>query len=359
MVFYVLLAVIIVGMFLVSFKYPSVEKNISLLLLSLLVLIGGFRDGIGWDYNNYINWYHNGTRDDGFEFGFLGLLKIFRYFNIDYHFLFFFFSFFTYFFAYLGIRKYTKNISLPLMLYFLIPVLFLYSFTYIRQFLSVAIAFYAFSYLLEKKYLIYFLLMFLGISIHYSCLIPFIFFIIVYLWGSQLKVKYLYIGLIFSFILSQLGVIYVLSLLFKDSHYLFYVSSKFAVPVPRIKIVVFNVVGAFVIWYYDRNGFKDRRQKYFLVLYIIAILILNLFSESRELTRIYIYFRIFEILLIAEIINDALFKRKYVLVSIFVCCFYLIPFFRAIKIDCEGTVSKELRLIPYKTILLPGVAFNF
>ncbi|HEY6142143.1 MAG TPA: EpsG family protein [Flavobacterium sp.] len=357
MIFYVLLAVIAVGVFLVSYRYPSTEKTISLSLLSLLVLIGGFRDTIGWDYYNYTTWYLNGTRDDGFEFGFLGLMKVCRYFNIDYHFLFFLVAFFTYFFAYLGIRKYTKNSSLPLVLYVFIPVLFLYSFTYIRQYLSVAIAFYAFNCLLEKKYLIYFMLMFLGISIHYTCLIPFVFFTIVYIWGSQLKIKYLYAVLIFSLILSQFGVIHILSILLKDSHYSYYVIDKFSLPVPILKLFVFNVVGAFVIWYYNRNGFKDEKQKFFLILYIVSILILNLFYESTELTRIYIYFRIFEILLIADIINDALFKRKYVLVSVFIFCFYLIPYFRAIKIDYEMT-PRDQKLIPYKTLLLPGVNFN-
>lgn len=357
MIFYVLLVVVVLSLFLISYRFPTAEKGISLILLGILVFVGGFRDRIGWDYNSYTNWYLRGTRDDGLEFGFLGIMKVFRYLNVDYHFLFFLVSFFTYLFAYLGIRRFTKKSSLPLVLYTLIPVLFLYSFSCIRQFLSVAIAFYAFSYLLEKKYLIYFLLMFLGASIHYSCLIPFVFFMVVYQWGSPFKVRYLYICLIFSFILSQFGVIHILSLLFKGSHYLFYVSDKFAIPVPTLKLFVFNVVGVFVIWYYDRNGFKDERVKYFLILYIFSILILNLFSESVHLTRIYIYFRIFEILLIADIINNILFNRKYALVSVFVFCFYLLPYFRAIKIDYE-MAPEGLKFIPYKTLLLPGVNFK-
>lgn len=349
MVFYVLLVVVFVCFFLVAYKHPTTEKDVSLTLLGIIILIGGFRDRIGWDYYSYTNWYLNGTRDDGLEFGFLGIMQVFRYFNLDYHFLFFFFSFFTYLFAYLGIRKYTKNSSLPIVLYVLIPVLFLYSFTYMRQFLSVAIAFYAFSFLLDKKYLGYFLLMFVGTSIHYSCLIPFFFFLIVHKWGIFVKSYYLYLLMGATFIMGQVGIIHWLGLLFKDSHYLLYVSTKLAVSVPLLKLLVINTMGFFVINYYDKYGFQNHNQKYLLLLYVSSILILNLFSESTELTRLYIYFRIFEILLVAELIYVALENKRFWFMS-FVCCFYLLPYFRAINIDYERA-PENLKLIPYKSLL--------
>lgn len=355
MTFYILLVVLVVGLFFIAYKYPTTEKAISLTLLGIIILIGGFRDRIGWDYNSYTNWYLKGTRDDGFEFGFLGIMQIFRYLNLDYHFLFFFFSFFTYLFAYLGIKKYTKKSSLPMVLYVLIPVLFLGSFTYIRQFLSVAIAFYAFSFLLDKKYFVFFLLMFIGVSIHYSCLLPFFLFMVVYKWGIFVKSRYLYILMVITFIIGQIGIIHWLSLFLKDSHYLFYVSAKFSVSVPLLKLLVINTMGFLVINYYDKYGFKYPNQKYLLVLYVCSILFLNLFSESVELTRLYIYFRIFEIILVAEIFQIALLNKRFWFVG-FVCCFYLLPYFRAIILDYESS-SKNLKLTPYKSLLLKSTSF--
>ena len=250
MVFYILLVVVVICLFRVSFVFPRFEKAVSLILLGIMILIGGFRDRMGWDYSFYTNWYLYGTRDDGLEFGFLGIMKIFRYLNLDYHFLFFFFSFFTYLFAYLGVKKYTKNSSLPLVLYFLIPVLFLYSFTYVRQFLSVTIAFYAFSYLIEKKYISYMLLMFVGFSIHYSCIFPFVVFLVVFNWGDLIKSKHLYILMGVSFFISQIGIIYWISIILKNSHYSHYVSSKFVNTVPLLKLVIMNTMGFLVINYY-------------------------------------------------------------------------------------------------------------
>ena len=354
MVFYILLVFIILALYIVTYYYPSTENTISVILLIAMILIGGFRDGIGWDYKNYTYWYLTGTRDSNVEIGFLTIMKVFRFLKLDVTFLFFFFSFFTYLFAYLGIKKYTKKSSLPLVLYFMIPVLFLYSFTYIRQFLSVTIAFYAFGFLLEKKYWFFFSLMLLGISIHYSCLIPFVVFIAVFRWGEIIKIRYLYVLMGISFVISQIGVIHLLSFVFKDSHYLYYVSSKFAVPVPLIKLVALNTMGLIVLWYYEKFGFQFPHQKYLLLIYISSIVFVNVFSESTELTRIYIYFRIFEILLVSEIIYSALLNKKFWLIS-FMCCFYIYPFFRAIKIDGKNQIYEEQRLVPYKSLLLKNI----
>jgi hypothetical protein len=353
MVFYILLIVIILGLYLFSYRNPHLDKRVSLLLFGILVLIGGFRDRIGSDYISYMNWYIKGTRDDNVELGYLAIMKVFRFMDLHYHFLFFFVSFLTYLFAYLGVREYTKKSSLSLVLYALIPVMFLISFTTIRQSLSVTIAFYAFSYLLQKKYIVYFLLMMFGVSIHYSCLIPSVVFLIVFRWGEFVKMYHLYALMVITFIIGQIGIIHWVSLFFKDSHYYPYLSTQLNVPVPLLKLLIINGMVFFALKFYDKEGMQFSNQKYVLLLYVCSILFLNLFCESTDLTRVYIYFRIFEIIIIAEIIHDAMVKRRFYLLA-FMCCFYVLPYFRAIKIDYENS-PKNLKLIPYKTLLLPGI----
>lgn len=348
--FYILLISIILSLFFIGNKFPNIENIISFILLIILILVGGFRDKVGSDYIFYTNWYIEGTRDDGFEVGFLAIMKIFRYLNLDYKFLFFFFSFFTYLFVYLAIKKYTKDVNLSLMFYFLVPVLFLCSFIYIRQSLSVAIAFYAFTFLLDKKYVIYFLWMMVGILFHYSCLIPFVVFFVIHTWGYSIKKNYLYILMGISFIISRVGIIYLMSLFLKDSHYLHYVSSK-AIPVPLLKLIVINTMGILIISYFNKRGFQHDWKRYILIVYVFSIFFLNIFSESGELTRVYIYFRIFEIILVSDIIRYAIQNRRFLLISV-ICCFYFFPFFRAIKIDSESSLKDEFKLVPYRTLLL-------
>ncbi len=237
-----------------------------------------------------------------------------------------------------------------MILYFLIPVLFLCSFIYIRQSLSVAIAFYAFTFLLEKKYFIYFLWMLLGCSFHYSCLIPFVCFFVIYLWGYLIKDYHLYILMGVTFIISRIGIIYLISFFLEDSHYLYYVSSK-VIPVPLLKLLAINLMGVLVIKYFAERGFQYDWQRYLLLIYVCSILFLNIFSESGQLTRVYIYFRIFEIILVADILRHALKNKRFLLIS-FLCCFYFLPFFRAIKIDSESSLKDEFKLAPYRTLLL-------
>lgn len=191
---------------------------------------------------------------------------------------------------------------------------------YIRQCLSVAIAFYAFAFLLDKKYIIYFLWMVVGISFHYSCLIPFVVFFVIYTWGHSIKNYHLYVLIGISFIMSRIGIIHLISLLLKDSHYLYYVSSK-AIPVPLLKLLVINVMGLLIINYFSQKGFQYNYQRYLLLLYVCFIILLNVFSESSDLTRIYIYFRIFEIILVADIVRYALLNKRFLLIG-FICCFY-------------------------------------
>ncbi len=95
MEFYALVLIILLFLFSIGYRYPSIKKIIGLMLLAILVLIGGFRDKVGSDYILYTNWYIKGTRDDSFEIGFLTIMKVFRCLNLDYKFLFFFFYLFV------------------------------------------------------------------------------------------------------------------------------------------------------------------------------------------------------------------------------------------------------------------------
>lgn len=350
MIFYILFLITVFFIYFFSEKYPKHENLTSLLVLFIMLFVGCFRNKIGGDYQYYTNWYLYGTRDDNLEFGFVTIMNVFRYFKVKPFFIFFFCTFFTYIFAYLGFKKFTKKVTLSLLLYILIPSMFLYSFTIIRQFLSVAIAFYAFSFLLEKKYYFYIFFMFLGFSIHYTCIIPFVLFAIVKFYCPVIKLKHLLLFMFITFVISQIGIIHLFSLLLGSNHFSYYVSKEFSVSVPILKLLALNFIAFIVIVYYILYDFKTDIDKFFLVLYILAISLLNLFSESIGLTRIYIYFRIFEILVIGELFKVAFQKKKYILLTVFVFGYYVVPFFKTIIYEFENG-SNGCRLIPYKNII--------
>lgn len=318
MLFYLLFIFLSLGLLALGYYYPNKKKVLEWIVFILIVFIGGFRKKVGIDYGAYVNWYLHKTRDEDFEFGFVFIMNIFRKLNLDYTFLFFFFSFCTYLLVYLGIKKYTSNTSLALFFFILIPSLYLSSFTLIRQSFSVAISFYAFYYLLNKKYLIYTLLMLIGVSIHRTCLIPFVVFILVYMYVDRIKVTNLWFLMILSLILSKLKVIAFFGFIFENMRYSYYFSNR-QEPVDLLKLIVLNLVAVFILLYFEKLKNIYPYQKYFLILYSCSIIFLNLLSEQSDLTRFYVYFRIFEIIVISDLL--VLEKKKK---RIFLFFFFLV-----------------------------------
>ncbi|MFT6689220.1 MAG: hypothetical protein ACJAX7_002252 [Saprospiraceae bacterium] len=342
MIFYILFVLFCLE--LVIFRYFNPKRNIIVesLLFLIIVVISGLRKKVGIDYMAYVNWYQNKTRDDDFEFGYVFIMNVFRKLNLDYSVLFFFFSFFTCLFVYLGVKKYTPNTSLALLFFIIIPSLYLASFTLIRQSFSVAISFYAFSYLLNKKYLIYLLLMFIGISIHRTCLIPFVLFYIVYLYVDKIKVEYLGLFMIGSFVLAKLQFISIFGKVFENMRYSYYFSNQ-QMPVNLLKLIVLNLVAFYILFYFRKHTYTYSYQKYFLILYCCSIICLNLLSEHSDLTRIYVYFRIFEIIVISDLLILEIKKKR----------FFLFFFFFFLHLGTFLLALKKIPgYIPYSNILI-------
>ncbi|MEP6803979.1 MAG: EpsG family protein [Flavobacterium sp.] len=356
MIFYIVFLLFISSLLLMQYFCPFKQRILEIIVLGIIVLISGLRKSVGYDYNNYVLWYLYKVRDQDFEFGFVAIMNLFRYFDLPPFFLFFFFSFFTYLFVYLGIKKYTSNSNLALLFFIMIPGLYLTSFTILRQFFSVAICFYSFSFLINKKYIQYFLLMFIGLSIHNSCLIPFILFLIVFRYGNQIKINYLYGIMFFSFLFSSLGFFHFFHFFFDKSRYLYYFSNQNEL-VNIWKIIVLNFEGILILYYFKINKYTYSYQHYLVVLYSFSIVFLNLFSNNADLTRIAIYFRIFEIIIVSDLIFSQANNNRKILFSFFYTLYFL-SFLNALKKDLEFEDVNMSKLIPYNNILLSSSKSN-
>ena len=179
MIFYLLFIFLATLLVVLAYLFPDKSKIFQIVLFVLAVCVSGFRDNISGDFRAYVSWYLHKTRDLDFEFGFVCIMNFFRWFNGSYHIVFFFFSFCTVILIFLGIKKYTSHCNLAFLFFLLIPTLYLNSWSIIRQALVVSLAFISFHFLITKKYLIYLVLMFVGISIHYTAIVPFLVFIAV------------------------------------------------------------------------------------------------------------------------------------------------------------------------------------
>lgn len=331
-----------------GYLYPDKNKLLQWFVFVIILAVAGLREYVGYDYASYVDWYTNGKRDDKIEFGYLQIMNIFRYLNLSYHFLFFFFSFASCLFLFLGIKKYTDNQNFAFLIFLLLPELFLTSFSSIRQSFSVSVCFYAFYYLLNKKYIVYTLLMLLAISIHYSAIIAFLVFLFIFRYSDKFNERNIIVLLFVSFLISKIDTIQFFYFLFEKTRYAYYFSQE-RPPVNNYKIIILNLVALFVLFHFKKLKEKYPHHHYLLPLYFFSVLLINLFSAFADMARLVLYFRVFEIIIIADLIFLSVGKKRLWLVT-----WFYVYYFAAFAYTLRGDLEKSSvnNFIPYKTFIL-------
>ena len=343
MTIYILLVAIIMILLILNGTIKTNINFLQLIVLALLTFFVGFRFETGYDWAMYRNFYEYDTFHSDIEFGYVFFIELLRFFFDGYQSLFFFTALVTYMCLYLGIKKYTKHTGIALVLFLLIPGFFLNTLTIIRQELAIVITFYAFSFLIDKKYYKYFLLMLLAFSIHYSVAI--VLFTHFFVWKFALKIKYYYYYflILFSLIFLKLNIGEFVYFFAEGGRYEFYQAGD---SVSILKIVILNSLALLYIYFAKGIIDKSKYNIYIIFLFVMNIVFLNVFSSVIALSRIAYDFKIFEIVLVAQILF--VFDKKFrVLGLIFIVIFYSILFLGALKVDMAETRT-ENNLIPYK-----------
>lgn len=342
---YILFVAIIIALLILNSAIKTSINIFQLFVFALLVFFVGFRFETGYDWAMYRNFFEYNTFHDGIEFGYVFFIKILRYFFDDYQSLFFFTALATYIFLYFGIKKYTTHTSIALVLFLLIPGLFLNSLTIIRQELAIAICFYAFSFLVDRKFLNYFILMLLAFSIHYSVAIVFFTHLVVWQYAPKVKYKFYYFLIFFSLLFLKFNIGNLVYYFAQGARYEFYQSGE---SVSLLKIFILNFLALLYVYFSPRIIDKSKYNIYIVAFIVMNVVYLNIFSSVIALSRIAYYFKIFEIVLVAQLLF--VFDKKIrVLALLFLVAFYSILFLGALKVDMAETRT-ENNLIPYKNV---------
>jgi transmembrane protein EpsG len=347
MTFYLLFLFLITLLVTLAYLFPAKSKIFEICLLLLAVSISGFRNNLSGDFRSYVSWYIYKTRDFDFEFGFVWVMNLFRWLNCSYHFLFFFFSLCTVLFVFFGIKKYTAHSNLAFLFFLLIPALYLNTWSIIRQSFAISIAFYAFYFLTQKRYLIYIALMSIGISIHYTAIVPFLVFFVVYKCADKIKMVHLVVLLLFTLVLSQLHWVTFFASFFEESRYLFYFSNG-RTSVNNYKIIVLNVLAIFLLFYFKKMKKAYPIQKYVFILCFFSILITNLLATANHLNRFSNYFTIFQIVVFSDLIFFELKNKRFVMFG-GLYIYGISLFLYTIKADYNLNMQ-ETKYIPYDSI---------
>jgi len=348
MLFYILFALSISCLLLLDFSFRQKSNFFQIVAVILVIFISGLREYVGPDFDDYVRLYQDKTHEDEIEFGFEMVMKLLQSFNLNYNFLFLLFSLLTCLFVYFGIKKHTLNVNIAFLIFLLIPGLYLNSFSIVRQSFSIAVSFYAFHYLLSKNYYKYLLIMAVGFSIHYSCLIAMVIHLIVFKFPNIFNKRNIFIFLLISLVFTQIDLFNLLASIFENLKYAKYFLGE-SIKVSIVKILVLNTMAFLILINYEKIKNRFPNQKYFMMLYFFSVIFTNIFSSFIFLTRVTYYFRIFEIIVVADLIY--LWSKKYrVLLILFFIIYYFGMFVLAIDTEIKAE-NDDTKLVPYKNVL--------
>lgn len=149
------------------------QKNIIQLYFMLYVLtFSGFRYGFSWDYFQYVALYNGiNTEFSKLEPVFNYLIDILRACNFNYQGLFLVYAILIYLFIFIGFKNYSPDFLMSCMFFIVIPRLYFESLSTIRQFLAIAIVFWAAKYIVSKKDINYILSVVFATLCHYSAIV--------------------------------------------------------------------------------------------------------------------------------------------------------------------------------------------
>lgn len=194
--FFLVFVILMAGRYKISSNSVSIRtKNIGFnVTVAFIIVIAGFRFNVGFDWHNYLSQIYpvyNPNRVAHFEPLSLLYIKIAGALGRPYI-MYCLFSCTIYLFVALAIKNYSDSKYESLIIY--IALLFFDSLSTMRQAAAVAIAFYAFKFIKEKKIFKYFLFCFIAFLFHKSAIVLVVIYFIYYL-----KPIYNILGIIFSF----------------------------------------------------------------------------------------------------------------------------------------------------------------
>lgn len=259
-----------------SFQLKQQKKVCIALSIIVPVLVSTFRYDNGSDYLMYAQIFREiktyGEVITGsvksLEIGFIALVKVLSWIDANELMFFFVTSLLIVYFYIKGIWKISSDILLSVLLFFVMGVYF-DSFNGIRQFIAMAICFYAIQYIYEKNLKKYIIVVIIGSLFHYTTLImiPIYFFarLRLKLWNSIVIVVGTFIGgsAIYSFVTYLLAF----------TRYRYFLTSIEYEAVPTSAAVLYTVIifvcSIYIIYINDRNITISEKQN---VLYNFCVL---------------------------------------------------------------------------------------
>ncbi|MBO5505509.1 MAG: EpsG family protein, partial [Clostridia bacterium] len=249
------------------------------------------------------------------------------------------------------IRKLTKDVIIAILFYMLIC--YAYAFNGTRQMLAAMLCFSAYPFLEKKKYIPYFIVLFLASKIHITVLLIFPFFFLGELPFNNRKLVLCEILVIFfSLYITKYWdkVMEFLSFLEMDKLVEDYQDITRAYGTKFIRVFVKIPIVAVALWRYPtlKKNDTDGRLNYILNMSIFSVIFTIAGLRIVNLARFSEYFSIYQCLLITRLFKSMNIRQEQVILSTCMIICYILMWIVLLHVDSE--------LLPYK--LENGKVFN-
>ncbi|MDO4880113.1 MAG: EpsG family protein [Capnocytophaga sp.] len=325
--------------------YLLKNKFFTYIALSVIIFISGFRYEVGYDFLNYVSLF-KGHLETTPEPLFMLILHSLRNIWDNAQILFFSFSFATIIITFISIKKISNFKRMGIMIYLLIPGLYLNSFSIIRQAIAISLFFLAIYYLYENKKIKYWMIGVTAIFIHFSAIIPFLFIFLLKRWFSKKYNFYSYfIFLLVAFIIAYFNLpILFIGLFGKFSVY----AELLTIDTPITKVLVMFLIAIVIIL--GLKNKNDKKNNLLLNIFIIGVFINIAFAQFPPVTRMGYYFVITQAILVPTIIFSLKYNTlKFVAVIVFFTYYFGIQI-KALEVDEKQ--PEAIKMTPYKNYLL-------
>lgn len=316
MLLYIFIFVYLVGLSTTYIYFEEKKDEIKLLTIPtfiLFIVVDGFRNSsVGGDLNFYVSVFKDNSLqipelsnifNSRFEIGYILLNNSLRSISDSYTILLFSFAIITLFIWFYVFWNYSENIYISLLIYFSSLGMLLYSFSNIRQGLSISIGLLGFHYFVKEKYIKGILCILIAPLFHITGIICILFLLLRKIHLSLKVFIVVLLGLIFTFpFLKNFSEIFV-NIFSQYTSYLesswFLESYKLAPVALSIVYIIFFVIGEIIL----KNSELSESEEYIRILFFCYLIFTIITMQTSLLSRFAHYFSPFAALYVPMFIN--------------------------------------------------------
>ena len=305
------------------------QRKIFYIISLILILIAGFRDRVGTDWNSYYNFYIYGATN--IELGYATLNDFFSSQGFSFNFFLLVINALSVFLISRGALRLSAIPAISLMIYF--SDLYLYfNFSGMRQALALSFSIYSLTFSFGKKRNIYLFLsvIFCAVSFHISSIVFVLAYFVPQRKFNKKEIIFLLIGFTFFSSLVFFASSFLTGLFASKAEYYLEIEEQSS-DIKTLFIVGFlrRLIPLIVLFVFSRKYiFKDSTSIYLFNLYLIGLgIYLTTFLISPDIgVRLSVYFTVLEMFLLANLVffAERIQIKVILLIIIFSLCSYKI-----------------------------------